>query len=862
MLQCWTLTNGYTYLAAPTLNNANPNSGSTSGGSSVTLTGNQLSGATSVLIGGTPAATINSVNDTTINLTTPPHVAGTFNIVVNTPGGSGTLVNGFNYVDIPTLTSIQPTTGTTAGGESVELTGTNLSFTTSVNFGATAAPSIQIIDASHVIATTPLHTAGTVGVTVNTTSGSSTLANSFTYSLAPTISAVNPVSGPLAGNITITLSGSNLTNTSQVNFGGQAASNIQIINDSTLTLTLPASLSAGPVNVTVTTPVGSVTLPNGFTYANVPTLTSVTPNSGTIAGGTNVSLSGTNLLGTSNITFAGINATGFSVINDTTVTAITPASSVAGTFDVVITTPVSNATLVAGFTYNTLPALSSLSPLSGSTAGGTQVTLTGSNLLNTNSVTFDGLSASFIVNSDTSITAVTPNHPTPGVINVSVTTPSGSSTLTGGYTFITPPLLSSVAPSIGSTAGGLAVTLTGSNLTGTTQISFGGNLVTQFNVVDSTTISALTPDHADGIVNIILTNPIGVTTLNNGFTYESAPILNNLSPVVGTTSGGTSVTLSGSHLANVTSVLFDGIMSSFIINNDTTITATTPAHASATIPVTVVNPIASTNLNAAFTYQGSPTLTSISPTVGTIAGGTLVTLTGSNLIGTTQVSFDGNLAKNINVIDANTVSVTTPAHAAGTINVVLTTPIDSTPPITFTYDSAPSLSSISPNTGPVSGNSNVTLTGTNLTLTNAVTFGGTPATSFNVVNATTVNAVTPAHASGPVNVILTTPINSATLTNAYTYLQVPNLSSCQYNSLTIYACVGINLDAFPNTFINVQGGLTCGLAVGITPLLTTVKTALQLQGVTLPLLYNGCQIKLCANATCAGIQSNSVIFGA
>jgi hypothetical protein len=124
------------------------------------------------------------------------------------------------------------------------------------------------------------------------------------------------------------------------------------------------------------------------------------------------------------------------------------------------------------------------------------------------------------------------------------------------------------------------------------------------------------------------------------------------------------------------------------------------------------------------------------------------------------------------------------------------------------------------------------------------------------LNATIGTAIRP-----NLDVVLTNTIGSAQLTGGYTYSAIPNLTSCKYDSLTVYDCAGVNLNAFPNTFINVQGGLTCALAVGITPLVTTIKSLTQLEVVTVPLLYTGCQITLCADSACAGLQSNTVVFG-
>ncbi len=82
----------------------------------------------------------------------------------------------------------------------------------------------------------------------------------------------------------------------------------------------------------------------------------------------------------------------------------------------------------------------------------------------------------------------------------------------------------------------------------------------------------------------------------------------------------------------------------------------------------------------------------------------------------------------------------------------------------------PTLTAVSPGSGSASGGVGITLTGTDLTGTTAVTFGGVAATSVNVVNATTVTAVTPAHAAGAVDVTVTTAAGSATLANGFAYV--------------------------------------------------------------------------------------------
>lgn len=83
--------------------------------------------------------------------------------------------------------------------------------------------------------------------------------------------------------------------------------------------------------------------------------------------------------------------------------------------------------------------------------------------------------------------------------------------------------------------------------------------------------------------------------------------------------------------------------------------------------------------------------------------------------------------------------------------------------------SAASVSTVSPATGLAAGNTQVTITGTNLSGVEGVTFGGTAATNVKVVNDNTVTCKTPAHAAGAVNVVVADDSGNVTKTNGYTY---------------------------------------------------------------------------------------------
>jgi hypothetical protein len=177
-------------------------------------------------------------------------------------------------------------------------------------------------------------------------------------------------------------------------------------------------------------------------------------------------------------------------------------------------------------------------------------------------------------------------------------------------------------------------------------------------------------------------------------------------------------------------------------------------------------------LNSGFTYLGAaPTITSLSPTSGSASGGAPVTISGSNFVSGATVTFGGTAAT-VTSITATTIAVTTPAHAAGTVSVVVTNPDGQSATLTnsFSYTTpGPTIKSVSPTSGSRSGGTIVTISGTNFVSGAVVTFGGSKAT-VESLGSTSIRVRTSSHARGTVNVVVTNPSGqSATLTNGYTY---------------------------------------------------------------------------------------------
>src|SRR6185369_15157611 len=173
---------------------------------------------------------------------------------------------------------------------------------------------------------------------------------------------------------------------------------------------------------------------------------------------------------------------------------------------------------------------------------------------------------------------------------------------------------------------------------------------------------------------------------------------------------------------------------SITVNSSTSITATSPAGTS-TVDLRVTNPGGTSATSAAdqFTYVATPAVTSLSPTSGPAAGGTVVTITGTNFTGVTAVSFGGTAAAGFTFNSATSMTATSPAGAAGAVDVRVTTPGGTSATSAadqFTYAAPPTVTSISPTSGPQTGGTTVVITGTNFSGATAVTFGATAATGL------------------------------------------------------------------------------------------------------------------------------------
>ena len=780
-------------------------SGPTSGGTTLTVEGSNLKSVTGINFG--PSTSTEGLGGTfkcrpeSCTVTVPPGT-GTVDVTASGPGGPSarTVADKFSYTTPaqPVVTRIFPPKGSSAGGTSVAVFGAGLSGG-SVYFGPTLADAWSCTD-TLCTATAPASTSTSpMDVQVVTAEGtsSSVAADRFTYIAspppppAPVVTGVSPRSGSVYGGDRLTITGSGFTGALEVDIGGRPIQGFTVVDDSHVTLTTTTgNWPAGTDDVTVITPAGvsAVSAADHFTFvAGGPAITSVSPASGPTTGGTRVTVTGVHLNGAS-LSFGSQQASD-AVCGPMTCTVTSPPQA-AGRVDVQATQSdgaMSALSAADHFTYTRAPTpvITGVEPASGSAAGGGAVTILGRNLAG-GTVTIGGQPAKdpanpFSTCSQTWCTVSTPPAAVPGSANVVVTRPDGAATRPVPYDYVRPgqPVVTAVEPSSGWLSSTTQVLIFGQNLADTTGITFGGNPVATDDIEQCTQDECMVDErggtHA-GPANVLVTTPFGTSAATSAdrFTFLQ-PTITSVSPASGLTVGGTQVKVTGTNLASATigfNIPGFGIrIGSNWQCTDTTCTGLLPdVHgllpgggpadviASAgdvgsptTSPVTAADK---------FTYKvtPAPVVTGVSPNSGTDTGGDLVTVTGNYLSGGTMVF--GGSGVTTSCTQTKCTGLSAGLFVDGPADVTVRTASGTsakTPADTFTYHKPgmPSVSGVSPATGPAGGGTAVLISGANLT-GGIVDFGAIPASAVTCTAATSCSAVSPTGVVGAVDVTVRT----------------------------------------------------------------------------------------------------------
>jgi hypothetical protein len=262
--------------------------------------------------------------------------------------------------------------------------------------------------------------------------------------------------------------------------------------------------------------------------------------------------------------------------------------------------------------------------------------------------------------------------------------------------------------------------------------------------------------------------------------------ISSVGPNSGPDAGGTAVTITGSGFRPSASVAFGGVQSpTTVYISSTELQAITPAHADGTVSVAITQSPhnQSAALTGGFTYTSTSStslgISSASPSQGPTTGGTVVTITGTGFASGATVAFGSIQSTAVTVASSTQINSMSPPGDSGTVGITVNGPNaqSATLPSAFTYTSGPAVSSVSPNTGPVTGGTTVSILGSGFQTGATVTFGGIAATSVKLVSPTQIQAVSPVSPAGTVSISVTnSDSQSGTLASAFTYFHTVSLS--------------------------------------------------------------------------------------
>jgi large repetitive protein len=519
--------------------------------------------------------------------------------------------------------------------------------------------------------------------------------------------------------------------------------------------------------------------------ASLPEVFNISPRTGPVTGGFQITISGSGFAGATSVSFGADSVTP-TVINASLIVVVAPAHA-AGVVHLRVTTPAGTSLDDPDddFTYvgaqGTGPEVLSISPTAGPTGGGTVITITGQNFTGTQWVDFDGQHVVPSSISATQLVVTSPAHAA-GIVHLRVQTPAGLSPATAAdnFRYTDLPVVNAVAPNSGPTAGGTNVVIQGANLTGAYQVWFGDTMVAPWQVTN-TAVSVVAPAHAAGTVRVRVRTAVGLSaeTAAAEYTYVGGPpVITAISPTSGPTTGGTVITITGVRFSGATAVRFGvggpAVTPSSVTDSQVRVTA--PAHAAGAVTLFVETPGGTNAVPPFFNFTyvaGVPVIYQVSPRSGPVEGGTPVTISGAGFSGTLSVRF-GDTPATIVQITETQLQVVSPPHAAGLVHIRVTNGFGTNTESVlddFTYGGGgPRITAISPRGGPTSGGTVLTITGTGFAGTFGVVFGDQVVTPTSV-SSTQVVAVSPAHAAGVVHVRVIAPggISPETSADDYTY---------------------------------------------------------------------------------------------
>ncbi len=535
-----------------------PGAGFTTGGDTVVLDGFGFPSSPIVEFGGVPATNVTvSPTGDSITCTTPPATGpGPATVGVSDPISTTScdLVDGFLYADPAgcAISGLAPAAGSSLGGELITVLGVGFDMNPppTVEFvkgGApVASPFVMAVDSARLLVQTPSWPQGErVDVVVTNPSSGNSCSRMDDFEFLAVgecaLFSVTPPSGPISGGNQVILRGAGLVDPpDEIIFGSTPVppADIQVLDSTTVLVTVPGSLFGGIVDVIYVNPGPKVCVAVGaYSYANPTcTITGVTPANGAMPGGNTVLLDGTDFPPAMDVRFGGVFSPSVTVLSSTQVLAVVPPSAVSGVVDIIILgSQGTTCVLPAGYTYDPGPGggactVTGVTPAIGAARGGETVTITGTGFEPGPPGVLFGLqaAASVIWVSADTLTVTTPRALFAGFVDVTVVNRSGAvCTLPQGFEYEPLPVctadcaLLAVVPNVGPVAGGIIVDITGFDFCDGAKVYFGTEPVTVVSY-SGTVLTVITPPcPGPGPLPVVVLQPNGfICVLQNAFTCQ------------------------------------------------------------------------------------------------------------------------------------------------------------------------------------------------------------------------------------------------------------------------------------------------------------------------------------------------------
>lgn len=258
------------------------------------------------------------------------------------------------------------------------------------------------------------------------------------------------------------------------------------------------------------------------------------------------------------------------------------------------------------------PVIRSVDPAAGNPAGGTVVRIVGDNFTDATSVKFGGVPAMRSFQSREVLVAVAPAHAV-GTVDVEVVNGRRVSRLDKGFRYESDgPYVLKIDPEEGSPRGGTRLNIQGKNFQPGVAVRWDGKIIeSRFQGPESITL--MTPPGRSGHVSMEIINPDGRNYLfPDAFKYKGLPRITYITPGMGTTNGGYTVTINGSDFETGASVLFGGHYGQTTFINSSALAAMVPQGDSGFVDVGVSNPDGElVTVEQGFLYNNPPVIRSI-----------------------------------------------------------------------------------------------------------------------------------------------------------------------------------------------------------------------------------------------------------